>query len=153
MSDPILFTDATPRFGLPFLYSGQTQKEAFVNEAIARLDCLLHRNVSGVADSPPTVANDGSCWIVGEGASGDWAGLAGQLACRSSGRWLLLAPVEGMLVYDVSGGQLMVRAGEQWKKTSALPEPTGGMVVDTEVRAVVNTMIAALRTLGIFPTA
>lgn len=46
--------DQTPRFALPHLYPGQTQKEWFHNEALQRIDVLLCPAVDGPAmTSPP----------------------------------------------------------------------------------------------------
>jgi hypothetical protein len=47
MSDPLTFENSSPRFGLPFLYVGQAQKEFYVNEALARHSiALCHRRHS-----------------------------------------------------------------------------------------------------------
>jgi len=42
MTDPITFDSTSPRFGLPLLFSGQVQKEVYLNEALSRLDGLTH---------------------------------------------------------------------------------------------------------------
>ena len=39
--------DGTPRWALPFLFAGQAQKEMFHNEALVRIDALVH----GIAQS------------------------------------------------------------------------------------------------------
>ena len=83
MSDPITFTSASARFRLPFLFSGQTQKELFVNEAHALLDALLHAAVEGEADTPPAAPAEGESWLVGGAPTGTWTDHAGEFAARN----------------------------------------------------------------------
>lgn len=38
MTEPVVFTSASPRFAIPLLFAGQAQKEVFVNEAHLRTE-------------------------------------------------------------------------------------------------------------------
>jgi len=153
MTDPIAFESASARFHLPLLYSGQAQKEIFVNEAILRIDSLLHCGILGEAEGPPSAVEDGQIWLVATGATGEWAAHDGELACRIQGQWTFVTPREGMRVFDLSTQAELLFASAEWKKTSPLPEPIGGEVVDTEARAAIGSLIAALTTMGICPPA
>jgi hypothetical protein len=150
MSDPFLFDSASPRFGLPLLFAGQAQKEAFVNEAHALADALLHCAVEGEASAPPATPAEGASWLVGPAATGDWAGKDGKLACRQAGNWLFVEPRDGMRVLDRSTGQER-RYLSAWRIAEIVVEPTGGSNVDAEARAAISQIIAALREAGIFP--
>lgn len=150
MSDPVVFDSTSPRFGLPLLYFGQAQKEAFVNEAFAIADALLHCSIEAEATAPPPSAANGQNWIVGADATGEWEGRSQMLACRQAGNWLFVAPREGMRVFDVSAGQERIYIGS-WKKTSGVAEPYGGTTVDVEARTAIVELIVALRAVGIFP--
>lgn len=147
MTDPLTFDSITPRWGLPFLFAGQAQKEAFVNEAHALVDALLHCAVEAQADTPPADPADGACWLVGSAPTGAWTGRAGQLACRQQGVWLFLPPRDGMRVLDRSTGQeIFYNAG--WIAPAAPPLPTGGTTVDTEARAALAALVGLLRSTG-----
>lgn len=149
MTDPLVFDSTSPRFGLPFLFAGQAQKEAFVNEAHALLDALLHGVVEGRADAPPADPDDGLCWLVGDAPTGAWAGQAGKIACRQQGLWLFVAPRDGLRMFDRSSGQeLFHNAG--WIAPEAPAAPAGGATIDGEARAAIALLIAALREVGIF---
>ena len=65
----------TPNLGLPFILHGQAQKEVTHNEALIRLDALVHGSVrSRTLTTPPGSPANGERWIVPSGATGAWAG-------------------------------------------------------------------------------
>lgn len=148
MTSPLTFDSASPRLGLPFLFAGQSQKEIFVNEALALTDALMHCLIEGVANSPPPTVNNGMNWLVGSTPSGEWAGQAGKLACKQAGGWMFVQPVDGMRIVNRATGQIMLFL-TTWKTASAIPAPTGGSTVDAEARTAVTQIIAALKASGI----
>ncbi|MXP48063.1 DUF2793 domain-containing protein [Altererythrobacter luteolus] len=150
MSDPIQFTEASPRFALPFLFAAQSQKEFFVNEALARTDILLHPAIQAEIPVPPANPADGHCWLVADGGTGEWTGRDGLIAGYSSGSWIFAIPTTGMRIYDLSKGQYrLFRDG--WIGPDAPAQPTGGTAPDTELRAAFADLIEALTNAGIFP--
>ena len=86
------------------------------------------------------------------GASGEWTGEDGKLACRQAGTWLFVSPSAGMRLFDSSTGQvLLYRSG--WERPATPAEPTGGTTVDAEARTAISALIAALVEAGVFPAA
>ncbi len=152
MSDPVTFTSATPRHALPLLFAGQAQKELTVNEAHALADALLHPAVEGEATDPPAAPDEGESWLVGTGATGDWTGGEGKLACREAGNWLFVAPRDGMSVLDRSSGQRILYL-DGWQRAVPPAEPTGGTTADAEARTAIAGLIEALRVAGVFASA
>ena len=69
----------TTRYGLPLLQSGQAQKEITHNEAVGRIDALLHLVVESRRAAVPGATN-GTASIVAAGAVGIFAGQVGQIA-------------------------------------------------------------------------
>jgi hypothetical protein len=150
MATPIIFDSRSARFELPFLFAGQSQKEGFVNECTARTDALLHCAIEGEAAAPPALPADGTSWLVGAGASGDWTGQAGKIAARQSGNWLFFAPRDGMRLLNRATGQ-EIRYHGSWKIAARPALPTGGTTIDTEARAAISTLIASLTVAGVIP--
>ena len=152
MTDPIAFDTATPRFGLPLLFAGQSQKEVYVNEALALADGLLHCAIQTETATPPATPSDGQAWLVGTSPSGAWSGQAGKLALRQGGNWIFVTPRDGMRLLDLATGQERRYHGG-WQAPSAPAGPTGGTTIDVEARAAIAALIAKLRDAGIFPSA
>jgi hypothetical protein len=84
MSDPLTFENSSPRFGLPFLYVGQAQKEFYVNEAL-RARTLLHCAIEGTAATPPATPANGDAWHIASAPTGEWSGQSGKIASWQAG--------------------------------------------------------------------
>jgi hypothetical protein len=150
MPDPLSFTSTTARYQLPYIISGQAQRELSVNQAHALADALLHPAIQGETDMPPASPADGECWVVGPAPTGEWAGRAGMLACRQADTWLFVTPREGFSALDKAAGQT-ARFDGAWQRAVAVTVPSGGATVDTEARAAIADLIAALVAGGILP--
>jgi hypothetical protein len=149
MTDPISFSSATPRYALPLLFAGQSQKEFYVNEAHALTDALLHAACEGETADPPATPADGQAWLVGSGATAEWSGEDGKLASRQAGNWLFTAPNDGMRLFDRSTGQMLLYRGG-WQRPAAPAVPSGGAVIDAEARTAIGDLMTALVDAGIF---
>ncbi len=162
-------TDDTARLSLPLLHVAQAQKEMTHNEALTRIDLLLHGCVTGVAeDTPPAAPDVGQCWIVGDTPTGAWAGRTGQVAGWTAGGWRFVVPRDGMTLWWAGGETTATFRGTRWHPgevraarlviggTAVVgaqqPEiigPAGGISVDSECRAVLERVLDALRGHGL----
>jgi hypothetical protein len=162
-------TDASPRFGLPFILPGQAQKELFHNEALLRIDMALNAAAEeGPRVAPPLNPLEGQCWIVGPGADGAWSGKDHALACWSAGGWRFVAPPAGTCVWNKAQRVPLTWDGAAWsggeltcggiivddkkvlgERQPAVPSPSGGTVIDAEARAAINAVIATLMSHGL----
>lgn len=131
------------------MLAGQAQKEAFVNEAHALTDMLLHCAIQGESPTPPATPAEGETWLVGASPTGAWAGQAGKLAGRQGGNWLFVAPRDGMRVLDLATGQDR-RYAAGWLAPETPAVPSGGGVVDIEARSAIAEIVAAMQQAGIF---
>jgi hypothetical protein len=148
MSDPIALASSTPALGLPLLFTGQAQKEFFVNEALCLLDSLHARAVTASQPAPPVSAAEGACYRVTATATGAWAGQEDRLAVRTGGSWHFVAPAEGMTVFDRAADALVIFRS-QWQPATLVAVPSAGSVIDVEARATLSALIAALTTMGV----
>lgn len=148
MSNAVTFTSRTSRFGLPFLFAGQAQKEFYINEAYALVDALLQPVVEGIANTPPIPPTEGACWLIDTNATDVWTGHETEIACYQAGSWLFAPAVEGMRVFDRSSGTYIQFLGG-WSGPATIAPPTGGSMVDAEARASVAALIQALAGTGV----
>lgn len=162
-------TDATARFALPFLTSGQAQKELFHNEALARIDALLLPVAESVLlDTPPATPAAGQCWVVGSAPSGDWAGHARAIAAWTDDGWRFVAPRAGMRVWSLADTLPAMFDGAAWvlggihvrqlivdgvpvvgTQQPAIADPAGGTAPDMAARTAISAILAALRAHGL----
>lgn len=105
---------------LPFLEAAQAQKHVTVNEALRRLDALLHLSVlSRSLSSPPEMPQEGTRYIVGAAAQGAWSGHEGEVAALIDGAWVFFAAHTGWRAFDEAAGVLLVHDGAGWRPVSS----------------------------------
>ena len=148
MSEPAFFSDTSARHALPYLFAGQSQKEFTVNEALARIDFLLHPVIAGKASAEPATPSPGETFIVLAPATGAFAGHEDQLAAWDGQQWTYLDAVEGMVVRDPRNGANLTFASG-WREAPTISDPAGGTVVDNEARGAIVALAGALRGSGI----
>ena len=140
----------TSRHKLPLLAISQAQKEITHNEALVRIDALLHPVVVAELSTPPlpTEADIGKSWLVGASSTGEWAGKSGQLAIWVGGGWRFCGAVEGMRIRLQSARLDRVYADGTWQVAPTIPNPENGAVVDVEARTALISLLEHLRGVG-----
>jgi hypothetical protein len=140
----------TPRLALPLLAMSQAQKEVTHNEALTLIDALIHTAVEAgpVVDPPPEPAA-GQCWIVGAGATGDWAEQDNAIALWTAGGWRFIAPREGMSATRLIDGARLYFDGAVWAGPATIATPTGGSTIDSEARIALIALILHFEAQGL----
>jgi Protein of unknown function (DUF2793) len=144
--------NTTSRHLLPFLAVAQAQKEITHNEALIRIDALLHPVVEDEIATPPVLlaADAGKCWLIAEPATGIWQGKAGQIACWTGGSWRYVPPVQSMTVRNTASSTDVVWVNGQWIPAPTIADPQSGAVIDTEARAAIIALLSHFRMIGQF---
>jgi len=108
-------SDTTTHLLLPYILAAQAQKHVTHNEALRILDGLVQLSVlDRKLTAPPGSPADGDRYIVGSGATGDWAGWDLNVALWTDGAWLRLTPRTGWRVWVQDEGLLLVYDGAGW---------------------------------------
>ncbi|MCA0979066.1 DUF2793 domain-containing protein [Qipengyuania flava] len=141
---------STPRFALPHLFPGQAQREFTFNEAMARIDMLLHPEVTGERSQEPADAVPGETFLVGSDAGGVFSGHAGSLANWDGNQWTFAAPRAGMMAFDRERAALLRFFEGAWASLQAPALAEGGAVIDQEARQAIEELAAGLKQFGIF---
>ena len=111
----------TPRLSLPLLAAGQAQKHVTHNDALVRLDALIHLVVdSRTQTEPPASPTALSAYIVPAGGSGIFAGRADQVALFEDDGWTFLAPRTGWQAWVADEAEHNLWTGTEWRRASPL---------------------------------
>ncbi|MDQ7776821.1 MAG: DUF2793 domain-containing protein [Paracoccus aminovorans] len=112
-------SDTTTHLLLPYILTAQAQKHVTHNEALRLLDGLVQLSVlDRNLNSPPCSPADGDRYIVGSGATGDWAGWDLSVALWTDGARLRLPPRTGWRVWVEDEDLLLVYNGSGWAGTT-----------------------------------
>lgn len=119
-------SEITPNLKLPYILPSQAQKHVTHNEAIRALDALVQLAVlARTLIAPPASPADGDRHIVASGATGAWAGRAGQVAAWQDGGWGFFVPLAGWRAWVIAESKLAVFDGTAWTDVSG-----GGGILD-----------------------
>jgi len=138
-------TEETIRLKLPWIMPSQAQKHVTHNEALVKLDALIHlcveaRNV----DVPPENAVEGTCFIIGAAPAGIWTGHQGNIAISCGGDvWDFLAPFTGLQAYVKAEQTFVFHTGAAWT------EGTGGFTELKLDRLRINSEIGSSGRLAV----
>ena len=111
----------TPRLSLPLLAAGQAQKHVTHNDALMRLDALIHLGVhSRTQTAPPASPSEFSAYLAPDGGTASSPGAANQIALFEDGGWTFLAPREGWQCWIEDEAELHVWTGSQWRRASPI---------------------------------
>ncbi|MEM7238370.1 MAG: DUF2793 domain-containing protein, partial [Pseudomonadota bacterium] len=119
----------TANLSLPLLDAAQAQKHVTMNEALARIDALGFAAVASVDATVPPAAIDGETHVVGQGATGDWAGNDGRIAIAANGGWDFFAPRPGWQVWSLADSRFLVFDGAGWQGGAVAVSPGGAATV------------------------
>jgi hypothetical protein len=115
----------TPNLGVTLLEAAQAQKHVTVNEALSRMDALVHLAViSRVVTTPPVSPVEGDRYLVPAAPTGAWAGQAGKIALWLAGQWEFATPREGWRLWVNAEDALLVFDGSTWVSTGGGGAPT-----------------------------
>ena len=106
----------TPMLGLPLLSAAQAQKHVTHNEALLKLDALIHLSVISRSLAAPPAAADGDRYLVAASPSGAWAGQQGLLALAQGGGWVFITPRKGWRLWVESESKLLAFDGTLWRE-------------------------------------
>ncbi len=129
-------SDATTHLLLPYILAAQAQKHVTHNEALRILDGLVHLSVlDRDLTTPPASPADGDRYIVGSGATSDWAGWDLNIALWTDGAWLRLPPSTGWRAWVEDEAVLLVWNGATWEvvgEPSDISDAVFSLVNDTD---------------------
>lgn len=85
----------TPNLKIGYMSDGQAGAYLVINDALNRIDALLHLSVKDRnLTAPPGGESNGECYLVASPATDEWEGHEGDIAAYYDG-WIFMTPKEG----------------------------------------------------------
>lgn len=111
--------EKSPNLLLPYIMPSQAQKHVTHNEAVRALDALVQLTVlNRTENAPPLSTPEGSRYIIGEEATGEWSGRENQLAAYQDGAWAYFMPQPGWRSWVLEESAHAVWTGTDWVSTN-----------------------------------
>lgn len=128
--------ETSARLAMPYIQPAQAQKHVTHNEALRVLDVVVQLSLaSRTLNTPPLIAQNGSCYLVPAAAGGDWVGQAGRIALRDNDAWDFLTPRTGWLAMVLDEDRLLFFDGADWRVPDILPDIIDRLGIQTNADA------------------
>lgn len=112
--------DKSALLSLPYIMPSQAQKHVTHNEAIRKLDILIHLAVqSRTQNAPNDNEAEGTRFLVPQDAEGLWQGETHKLAAFVDGAWYFFEPQEGWRCYIIDEAKSVIFIDGEWQGESA----------------------------------
>jgi len=123
----------SPLLSLPFMTQAQAQKHVTHNDALYKLDALVHLSVLSSGDTtPPGSPTAGDRYILGASPTGDWSTASQHdVAAYLNGAWEFFTPVTGWRVWVQDTKDWKYHDGSTW---SVLDVVSGEFGSSTKIR-------------------
>jgi hypothetical protein len=142
------FPQSSTHLGLPYLQPAQAQKHVTHNEALQTLDVVVHLAVlSRSLGAPPVAAPLGVRYLVPAGATGDWAGQAGQIVLLDHGGWQTITARPGWLLLVLDEGRLLHFDGSDWVLPDVMADQVDQLGIATSADATNRLSVASAASL------
>lgn len=116
---------------LPHILPAQAQKHVTHNEAIDLLDAIVQLSViSRSLSTPPAAPVSGTRYLVGNAATGDWAGHDTEFALFLDGGWLFRTPREGWRMWVEAEQALLVLSAGGWQPVAGGNTSTHNAIIN-----------------------
>jgi hypothetical protein len=115
----------TTNLALPLIAASQAQKHVTHNEALLKLDALIHLSAQSRAlGAPPESPEEGARYLIAEEATGEWSGHQGKIAAFQDGAWSFFAPQQGWRLWLAEEAKLLVHSNGAWTELKTNPTAT-----------------------------
>ncbi len=106
----------TPHLSLDYLVPDQAQKHVTLNDALRRLDGLVHLSVESASrTTPPATPQNGVRYLVPDTATEAWEEARGKLVIFEDTGWQVVTPREGWRLWQTDTHAMMVFDGIKWR--------------------------------------
>lgn len=104
----------TNHIGITLLEQSQSQKEVTMNQALSHIDALMNTAaISRTTSTPPGSPADGDVYVVGSGATSDWASHDDDITYYDQD-WKFITPNEGMTLWVEDESLFYTFDGANW---------------------------------------
>lgn len=142
----------TPNLSLPLVAAAQAQKHVTVNEALLLLDALAGLRLESLSETAPPVSPDeGACFFVAAGATGAWAGHAGEIAIAIGGGWVFREPRTGQVAYVTDEARLGVFRPDLGWASALAASPNGASLGPAVIEEEVTLTGPSVETVATIP--